>query len=82
MDLLKITMAEYIDGYSVKLWFNNGEIRIADLRDSFVGPVFEPLCDVQYFRNFKISYNTLEWENGADFAPEYLYDISKPVGKS
>ena len=82
MDLLKITMAEYVEGYSVKLWFNNGEIRIADLGDSFIGPVFEPLRDVQYFMNFKISYNTLEWENGADFAPEYLYAISKLVGKS
>ena len=79
MNLLKITKAEYIEGYSVKLWFNNGEIRIADLRDSLVGPIFEPLRNVQYFMNFKILYNTLEWENGADFAPEYLHEISKPV---
>ena len=79
MNLLKITKAEYIEGYSVKLWFNNGEIRIADLRDSLVGPIFEPLRDVQYFMNFKILYNTLEWENGADFAPEYLHEISKLV---
>ena len=79
MNLLKITKAEYIEGYSVKLWFNNGEIRIADLRDSLVGPIFEPLRDVQYFMNFKILYNTLEWENGANFAPEYLHEISKLV---
>ena len=51
-------------------------------RGIFVGPVFEPLRDVQYFMNFKISFNTLEWENGADFAPEYLYEISKPVSKA
>lgn len=82
MDLLKITKAEYLEGYSVKLWFNNGEIRVADLCNSFIGPVFEPLRDVKYFMNFKISYNTLEWGNGADFAPEYLYEISHPVGKS
>ena len=42
MDMLKITKAEYLEGYSVKLWFNNGEIRVADLGGSFVGPVFEP----------------------------------------
>ena len=76
MDLLKITRAEYIEGYSLKLWFNNGEVRVADLSGSFVGPVFEPLRDVKRFMNFKIPYNTIEWDNGADFAPEYLYEIS------
>ena len=79
MDLLKITRAEYQDRYRVQLWFNNGEVRIADLSESFVGPVFEPLRDVQYFKNFQIVYNTLQWENGADFAPEYLYEISLPI---
>lgn len=36
---------------------------------------------IQYFMNFKIPYNTLEWDNGADLAPEYLCEISKPVGR-
>ena len=79
MDLLKIIRAEYVEGYSVKLWFNNGEIRLADLSGSFNGQVFEPLRDVKYFMCFSIPFNTLEWENGADFAPEYLYEISKPA---
>ena len=47
MDMLKITKAEYLEGYSVKLWVNKGEIRVAELGGSFVGPVFEPLRDVQ-----------------------------------
>ena len=27
------------------------------------------------FKRFTIKFNTIEWENGADFAPEYLYEI-------
>ena len=79
MNFLKIIRAEYVEGYSVKLWFNNGEIRLADLSSSFNGQVFEPLRDVKYFMSFSVHFNTLEWENGADFAPEYLYEISKPA---
>ena len=64
MDLLKITRAEYIEGYSLKLWFNNGEVRVADLSGSFVGPVFEALRDVRCFMNFKIPYNTFQLASG------------------
>ena len=68
MDLLKITRAEYIEGYSLKLWFNNGEVRVAALSGAFVGPVFEPLRDVRCFMNFKIPYNTIEWGNIGEMA--------------
>jgi len=32
---------------------------------------------LDYFKNFQIKYNTIEWENGADYAPEYLYEIGE-----
>ena len=73
---LEITKAEYLDGYRLKLRFNNGMVRIVDLFSSLEGEVFTPLKDIEYFKKFSIKYNTIEWENGADFAPEYLYDIS------
>ena len=43
-----------------------------DLSDELDGLVFEPLKDLKFFRQFLIRYNTLSWENGADFAPEFL----------
>jgi hypothetical protein len=73
---IEIIKAKYIEGYKIKLWFNNGQIRIADLENLLHGEVFEPLKDMEQFRNFIIHFNTIEWENGADLAPEYLYDLS------
>ena len=72
---IEVTKAEYLDGYRVKLLFNNGETRIADLSQSLNGTVFAPLRDVEFFKRFSIKFNTIEWENVADFAPEYLYEI-------
>jgi Protein of unknown function (DUF2442). len=72
---IEVTKADYLDGYRVKLLFNNGETRIVDLSQHLNGAVFAPLKDLEFFKRFTIKFNTIEWENGADFAPEYLYEI-------
>jgi hypothetical protein len=72
---LEISKAEYLGDYRIRLWFNNGEVRIVDLANSLRGEAFRPLHDLDYFKQFSIRFNTIEWENGADFAPEYLYEI-------
>ncbi len=67
--------ARYVSGHVVWLRFRDGtvgEIDLAALR----GPVFEPLRDPSFFRNFTIhpEFHTLVWPNGADVAPEFLHD--------
>jgi hypothetical protein len=64
--------ARYLDGYRVFLEFNDGASGEVDLHDRLWGPVFEPLRDVDYFRNFTVALDTITWPNGADFAPEFL----------
>lgn len=73
---IEVIKAENIEGYRLLLLFNNGEKRIVDLSNSLKGTIYTPLKDINYFKNFSIKFNTIEWENGADFAPEYLYEIS------
>lgn len=75
---MEVIKADYLSGYRLKLRFSNGETRIADMESSLTGPVFQPLKDIEYFKKFSIPFNTVQWENGADFAPEYLYEISIP----
>ena len=72
---IEVVKAEYVDDYRIKLWFNNNVTKVVDLESSLKGLVFEPLKDLDYFKKFSVKYNTVEWENGADFAPEYLLSL-------
>ena len=78
--ILNVIYAEYKDEYKVFLTFNNGESVVTDLEETIFSEnriIFEPLKDKSYFQSFVIKYNTIEWSNGADFAPEFLHDLGK-----
>ena len=47
-----------------------------NLEPQLYGEVFEPLKAPEYFRRFRVDpeLHTLTWPNGADFAPEFLYE--------
>lgn len=67
--------AEYLGGYRLRLEFSDGSAGEVDLEEELWGEVFEPVRNVEYFKQFQVhpELNTLTWPNGADFAPEYLY---------
>lgn len=67
--------AKYIKDYLVWIKFNDGKSGNVDLKNKIWGEIFEPLKDINYFKKFAIKNDTLSWENGADIAPESLYDL-------
>ena len=79
---LEVIKAEYINDYKISLEFNDGVSIIVDLKNELDGKIFEPLKDKNYFKTFSIKFNTIEWDNGADFAPEYLYQIGIQTNKT
>jgi hypothetical protein len=71
----KLIDAEYRGGYRAWLRFADGKEGEIDLGDELWGRVFEPLKDERNFARLSVhpELHTLVWPNGADFAPEYLY---------
>ncbi len=71
-DIIKI---KYLRPYIYFVEFDDGVKGEIDL--SFLlakGPVFKPLKNIKLFRSAHIEGGTISWPNGADVAPESLYE--------
>jgi hypothetical protein len=44
------------------------------------GTLFEPLRDRDYFRQVRIELVAVTWPNGADLAPDAMYDAIRASG--
>jgi hypothetical protein len=65
--------------YGVRIEFINGVVKDVDLRSEIYGPIFESLRDPKFFRQVRVNEETgtVEWPNGADFAPEFLFETGR-----
>jgi len=72
----RVVKARYVQDYVIHLRFADGAEGDVDLRDELYGEIFEPLKDQVFLRQFSVhpEFHTLTWPNGADIAPEFLYE--------
>ncbi len=70
-----VTSIAYRQGYVYHILFDDGLEGDLDLSEYVgSGPVFEPLNDLAFFQQARIEGGTISWPNGADIAPETLYE--------
>ena len=74
--LPSVKKATYVKDYLIEIKFNDGTKKIIDFEDWLTGPVFKPLRNKSYFKKFFIDGPTIAWPNGADIAPETLYEAA------
>jgi hypothetical protein len=78
----EVVDARYEREFTVHVRFSDGTEGDVDLRDELYGDLFEPLKDLAVFRTLFVhrEFHTLCWPNGADLAPEFLYEkVQIPV---
>ncbi len=76
--ILNVVDAKYAGEYRVVVVFNNGKSKLVDLQETIFSDqrnIFQSLRNKEYFKDFKLSLNTITWNNEADFAPEFLDEI-------
>jgi hypothetical protein len=59
--------------YRLLLTFDAGEQRVFDVKPYLDKGIFAALKDPSLFRSVRVSFDTIEWTNGADLCPEVLY---------
>jgi len=75
--IVHVTSVEPLEGFRLRLAFEDGTVGEIDLADELWGPIFEPLKDRDLFIQVTVDgeCGTIVWPNGADFAPEWLYEV-------
>lgn len=74
-----VTSVAPLPDYRLLLGFANGEKRVFDVAPYLDKGVFSALRDLSVFRSVRVSFDTIEWANGADLCPEVLHESSVPA---
>jgi hypothetical protein len=75
--MLSLTEIKHVADYKILLVFNNGVSGILDFENILkkdMRPFIRELLDSCVFSRCRLDLDTLSWENGADFAPEFLLE--------
>lgn len=72
-----VKSVEAISNTRLVLGFANGEKRVFDVTPLLTFGRFRTLASPEVFGKVRVSFDTIEWENGLDLDPEYLYERSE-----
>lgn len=74
---LRIDEAEVCGKHSLRLAFNDGTQKRVNLLPLLEGPDLQPIRNPSYFRRVVLDgvAGTVVWPDGADLAPQALYDL-------
>ena len=65
--------------FRLLITFENGEERMFNVEPYLDKGVFRELRNESLFSSVHVSFDTVEWANGADLCPETIYSESIPV---
>ena len=76
---LAVTDVRPYQDYQLLLTFENGEKRLFDMSPYLDLGIFKELKDMNMFNTVRVSFDSIEWANEADFDPEVLYERSHKI---
>ncbi len=67
------------EDFSLNVVLDNGEKRILDMKPYLDFGVFKRLRDYENFKRARVAFDTIEWDEGVDLDPEFVYEKSTPI---
>ncbi len=64
--------------FSLSIVLDTGEKRLLDMKPYLDFGVFKSIRDYEKFKRVRVAFDTIEWDEGIDLDPEFIYAKSKP----
>lgn len=78
----RITDVQATDDYKLILTFEDMERRLFDIKPYLTIGRFAELRDIKVFKRVGVAFDTVEWQNGLDLDPEFLYAKSVKMSEA
>lgn len=62
------------DNYQIYIEFDNDECGILNMEPYLDFGIFSKIKDQSLFAKVRVSFDTIEWGNGIDLDPQFVYD--------
>ena len=67
--------------YTIKVTFDNGEVKLFDCKPYIRGEWYSQLENADYFKCVRVNGYSVEWPDGQDLCPDELYYKSFPCNE-
>jgi hypothetical protein len=67
------------EDFSLNLVLDNGEKRLLDMKPYLDFGVFKKIQSYEAFKRARVAFDTVEWDEGVDLDPEFVYEKSTPI---
>ncbi|MFH1077136.1 MAG: DUF2442 domain-containing protein [Pseudomonadota bacterium] len=68
--------------FSLSVVLDTGEKRLFDMKPYLNFGVFKRIQDYDKFKRVKVVFDTVEWDDGVDLDPEFIYTKSEPINRA
>lgn len=67
-----------LPNFKLLVTFKNNELRLLNMLPYLDKGIYSQLNDEKLFNSVHVSFDSIEWINGADLDPEFIYSESIP----
>ena len=71
-----------LEDFSLMVVLDTGERGLLDMKPYLDFGVFKKLRDYEKFKKVRVAFDTVEWDEGVDLDPEFIYAKSKPAARA